>query len=285
MTPTFEETIQELMGDVPSTIYDLQGGCVGDVKRIRFADDRTFVVKIDDSEQSGLDVEGRMLEYLAEHSKLPVPSVIAATPRILIMSDLGGSTGARGPAQIEAANALAALHLNRETHYGLDFDTRIGGLVQPNQQTESWTEFFRDQRLLAMADQALECGKLPQELHDRIRNFCEDIEVDLVDPNPPSLIHGDVWAGNILAKPKKLHGFIDPAIYYADPEVELAFINLFSTFSAKFFDAYKETHTIHDDFFERRQHVYNLYPLLVHVRLFGGGYVEQLSLHLGQLAF
>ncbi|MFT7616844.1 MAG: fructosamine-3-kinase [Planctomycetota bacterium] len=285
MNPNLDDTILELMGEKPTTTYDLEGGCVGDVKRIRFEDDRTFVVKLDPAGTGGLEVEGRMLTYLSDHSQLPVPKVIEAKPHILIMSDLGGSTGARGPAQIEAAEAISALHHVRGEQYGLEFDTPIGGLIQDNRQTSSWAEFFRDQRLLAMADQALQSGMLPLELYNRIKNFAEDVEDDLVDPNPPTLIHGDVWAGNILAKPKKLFGFVDPAIYYADPEIELAFINLFSTFSAKFFDVYRSTHELHDDFFDRRQHVYNLYPLLVHVRLFGGGYVEQLSNHLEQLSF
>ncbi len=283
MNTSIETKVEQALNKRPTVIYDLMGGCVGDVKRLRFADDSTLVIKLDEAGTGGLTVEGRMLTYLSEHSELPVPQVVANDDHMLIMTDLGGSSGARGKGQVQAARQLAALHSIRGEHYGLDFDTRIGGLVQENTYSDSWPEFFRDQRLLAMASQAKACGNLPTSLHHRIRDFAENIEEELVDPNPPGLIHGDVWAGNILAKPKQLLGFVDPAIYYADPEIELAFINLFSTFSAKFFDIYRETHNIHDDFRERRQHVYNLYPLLVHVTLFGGGYVEQLSNHLGRL--
>ena len=89
----------------------------------------------------------------------------------------------------------------------------------------------------------------------------------------PSLIHGDVWTTNVLASSERITGFLDPAIYYADPEIELAFITLFNTFGRPFFQRYHELRPISTDFWEIRRDLYNLYPLLVHVRLFGGGYV------------
>ena len=93
------------------------------------------------------------------------------------------------------------------------------------------------------------------------------------DPNPPALIHGDVWSANVLAKGDRITAFLDPAIYYADPEIELAFISLFDSFDRPFFDRYQEIRPIRDGFFEVRRDLYNLYPLLVHTYYFGGGYL------------
>jgi len=99
----------------------------------------------------------------------------------------------------------------------------------------------------------------------------------LPEPERPSLIHGDMWGGNVLCRNGAVAGFVDPAIYYADAEIELAFSTLFSTFGDAFFSRYRELRDIRPGFFETRVPLYNLYPLLVHVRLFGGGYVAQVE--------
>src|SRR5215216_3749726 len=95
----------------------------------------------------------------------------------------------------------------------------------------------------------------------------------LSQPNPPVLIHGDVWSANVLARGDRITAFLDPAIYYADPEIELAFISLFDSFGHRFFDRYQEIRPIRDGFFEVRRDLYNLYPLLVHTYYFGDGYL------------
>jgi fructosamine-3-kinase len=91
------------------------------------------------------------------------------------------------------------------------------------------------------------------------------------------LIHGDIWTTNVLAHQDKITAFIDPAIYYAHAEMELAYITLFNTFGTAFFQQYHALRPIEPGFFEERRDIYNLYPLLVHVRLFGGGYVGSVA--------
>ena len=139
----------------------------------------------------------------------------------------------RGGAESEshAAALLAALHLihpaPHEGRFGLDFDTLIGGLHQPNPWTESWTAFFAEHRLMEMAGQAYEAGRLDREDRRRIEMLCGRFDALIDEPDRASLIHGDVWGGNVLVEGGRVAAFIDPAISFSHPEIELAFIRLF----------------------------------------------------------
>ena len=167
--------------------------------------------------------------------------------------------------------------------FGHECDTLIGPLPQPNPQGASWLDFFRDQRLLYMARVALDAGRLPPAAMARIETLAGRLGEWIEEPARASLIHGDLWGGNVLVRGGRIAGFVDPAIYYADPEIELAFTTLFSTFGEPFFERYSEIRPIRPGFFEARRDLYNLYPLLVHVRLFGGGYLESLETNLRKL--
>lgn len=260
----------------PSSVKDivpLSGGCIGQVYRVRLADGRQLVAKADDGPDPRLHIEGDMLRYLADHSDLPVPAVWHSTPRLLLMDYLPGNSHFSAEAQRHAAELLAALHEVTAPHYGLAQDTLIGGLHQPNPATDSWLAFFRDHRLLYMGQVGVENGRLPAAVWQRLQRFADNLDRWLLEPERPSLLHGDVWTTNVLAQGNRITGFLDPAIYYGHPEIELAFTTLFGTFGRPFFDHYQTLRPLPTGFFEERRDIYNLYPLLVHVRLFGGGYV------------
>jgi fructosamine-3-kinase len=107
----------------------------------------------------------------------------------------------------------------------------------------------------------------------------------LVEPERPSLIHGDVWTTNVLAEGEQITAFLDPAIYFAHAEIELAFTTLFGTFGPAFYERYHQIRPIGPGFFETRRDLYNLYPLLVHVRLFGGSYVNSVHQILARFGY
>ena len=276
--------IEDITGVPVKRLSPLSGGCVGDVYRADLEDGEILVAKAGDDD-AGLAVEGYMLRYLEDHSDLPVPHVVHAEGGLLVMTFIPNSGGLGRASQAHAADLLAALHGVTAARFGLDRATLIGGLHQPNPWTESWRDFFRDQRLLYMGGQALKAGRLPARTMTRLEAFCGRIERWIDEPAAGSLVHGDMWTGNVLTHGERIAGFVDPAIYYGDPEIELAFSTLFGTFGEPFFSRYNELRPLAPGFFEERRDIYNLYPLLVHVRLFGGSYVGSVERTLGQFGF
>ncbi|MCP4425897.1 MAG: fructosamine kinase family protein [Chloroflexi bacterium] len=277
--------IETAVNSPVADIVPLSGGCVGQVYRVRLSNGETLVAKADDSARPVLDVEGFMLRYLAERSDLPVSTVRYSSERLLLMAFLPGDSRFSDGAQADAAEALAALHNISGPAFGLERDTLIGGLHQPNPWLDSWLDFFREFRLLHMAGEGVRAGRLPSSLLGRVGRFCERLDDWLAEPERPSLIHGDVWTTNVLAVGDRITGFVDPAVYYGHPEIELAFTTLFGTFGEPFFRRYQEIRPIPPGFFEERRDIYNLYPLLVHVRLFGGSYVSSVDRTLRRFGF
>jgi fructosamine-3-kinase len=261
-------------------------GMIGDVYRIELADGRVVVAKVSDTADASLSLEGYMLRYLAEHSRLPVPQVLHSEDMLLLMTFIEGESYLGAAEQRHAADLLADLHSITQPQFGLERDTLIGPLHQPNPLTDSWIEFFREHRLLYMARLAHENGPLPVEMLRRIEKLSAQLERWLSEPDQPSLLHGDIWRNNVLTQHGRITGFIDPAIYYGHAEIELAYTTLFAgTFGPAFFERYQQLRPIEPGFFEERRHIYNLYPLLVHVRLFGTGYLPAVEASLRRFGF
>lgn len=285
-TDALAERIHSLTGERPERVRALSGGCVGDVYRIALKNQPDLVAKVGDGPTSGLAREGRMLRYLAQNTALPVPEVLSADDTLLLMTFIEADGRLSGDAERHAAQQLAALHaITTPNGFGFEEDTVIGGLPQPNPWTTSWRTFFAEQRLVHMAHEGERAGRLPSALLARIERFARVLDRWIDEPAQSSLIHGDLWGGNILAARGRITGYIDPAIYFADPEIELAFTTLFSTFGDAFFGPYNELRPIRPGFFEERRDLYNLYPLLVHVRLFGGSYVASVERTLAHFGY
>jgi fructosamine-3-kinase len=265
--------VEARLGERMLSVRPLGGGCIGEVYRAELEEGTPLVAKVDREGESHLEREAYMLRYLREKSDLPVPEVYYGSETLLLMEFVEGTSHFSNKAERHAAELLARLHGITADSYGHERDTLIGALDQPNLPTKSWTEFFRDHRLLHIAHVAHEAGRLPVEDLHRVERFSEKVDELIEDPNPPALIHGDVWSANVLARGDRVTAFLDPAIYYADPEIELAFISLFDSFGRPFFDRYQEIQPIRNGFFEVRRDLYNLYPLLVHTYYFGGGYL------------
>jgi fructosamine-3-kinase len=251
------------------------------------ADGRRLAVKAGETDRGGVDglkLEAFMLGELARFSELPVPRVHYAAHDLLVMdfieSDGGGISES---VERHAGELIASLHATHRERFGYSRDTLIGPLSQPNPEAALWVPFFRDHRLLYMAREAHREGSLPSPLFERIERLAERIEGYLVEPRHPSLLHGDLWTGNVLVRGGRIAGFVDPAIYCGHPEIELAFTKMFGTFGRAFFAAYESLAPLEPGFHELRAGLYNLYPTLVHVRLFGAAYLPGIERTLARL--
>jgi len=254
---------------------------------LRLADGRHLAIKA--IEESGtrkatLDIEGYMLRELERLSDLPVPHVHHAEPDLLVMDSIDNDgSGITPSVERHAAELIAKLHAVKRERFGYARDTLIGPLAQPNPKSLRWVPFFRDQRLLFMARQAHAEGSLPSALLGRVERLAERIDDYLIEPPFPSLLHGDLWTGNVLTRGERIAGFVDPAIYCGHPEIELAFATLFGTFGTAFFESYQSQLALEPGFHEVRRDIYNLYPRLVHVRLFGSGYLAGIDQSLAKI--
>ncbi len=270
MTPALAARIGQITGLAVTGSTPLHGGCIGQVLLVSLQGGGRVVAKLG----PGLEPEGWMLRTLASQTQLPVPHVVHADDDLLLLNYIEAGEAVGDSAQIHAAHLLAGLHELSWHSFGLSRDTVIGGLTQPNPPTPRWADFFRDHRLLYMADEAVKAGRLPPATRARIDRLAAKMDRWIDEPSAPALLHGDAWGGNILCRNGRVAAFIDPALYYGDPEIELAFGTLFGTFARPFFTAYDELRPISPAFWEVRRELYTLYPLLVHVRLFGGSYVS-----------
>ncbi len=274
------ETIVRETGRAPRRAARLGGGSIADVWRVSFANGPDLVAKTGNT----VALEGWMLAWLARHTQAPVPAVRYCDARLLLIDHLDGQPERLTPdSEAHLAAIVAGLHDIAGPSFGFERDTLIGGLPQANPACADWRIFFRDQRLLAMARDAHAARRLPDAVLARLETLAGRLDRFIAPHATPALIHGDLWGGNILSDGRRIVGLIDPAIYYADPEIELAFMTLFGSVGADFFAAYGERRPLQPGFFEERRGLYNLYPLLVHVRQFGGGYVAQVDAQLARL--
>ncbi len=251
------------------------------------ADGRHLAVKAGETDRGGADglkLEAFMLGELARLSDLPVPRVHYAARDLLVMDFIENDAGGIGRSvERHAGELIARLHATPREHFGYARDTLIGPLHQPNPKATKWVPFFRDHRLLYMACEAHREGRLPSSLLARIERLAERIEEYLIEPPFPSLLHGDLWAGNVLVRNGRVAAFVDPAIYFGSPEIELAFTTMFGTFGEAFFAVYESLMRLEPGFHELRAGLYNLYPSLVHVRLFGSGYLSGIDRTLARI--
>ncbi len=176
MDDSLRERIEAVTGVVVEQIKSLHGGMVGEVYRVWLRGYESVVVKVARGDEARLDVEAYMLGYLKEHSRLPVPDVLYSEPTLLILSYVEGHSFFDAGAEQNAAELLAALHNQTWTAYGMERDTLLGALDQPNPPTAEWIPFFRDQRLLHITDIAAQSGKLTPDMPDRLHRLAEQLD-------------------------------------------------------------------------------------------------------------
>ena len=172
----------------------------------------------------------------------------------------------------DLAIKISNIHQNTNDKFGFKFDTPIGGFRQPCQFQKSWVDFFEKKRLFAIFNKINITNPMPKKINIGIEKLLKKLK-DLIPNNPqPSLIHGDLWNGNMLFNNGKLVGLIDPGIYYAPKEMEIAYLKWFNAISNNFYNYYSETINFDKDFFNYSE-VYELYYSLLNVHLWDRSYI------------
>lgn len=281
MASPLAKALAKALGSPVTGSRPMRGGDIADVSCLTLADGRTVVAKRPRADQPDTTkTEAMMLTHLRATSALPVPELLYQAPGILVISHIAHAGISDAAAAAESvARHVAALHqvTAAKPGYGLSEDTVIGPLPQRNKIEKNWVSFFRDRRLLAMARSCANTSKFDAAFLNRIEALAQKLEGMIPAKPANSLLHGDLWSGNILIDGDRAVGFIDPAISYGHREMDLAFIKLMGGLDDTFFDAYHAALPIEPGFHEERCAIYQLWPLLVHVRLFGGGYVNQVA--------
>jgi fructosamine-3-kinase len=254
------------------------GGCINTAVRL-MDENRAYFVKLNSATLLDMfEAESLGLKEMAETETIRVPkpvcSGIAESQSYLVMEYLEMGQAARD-GRAMAGRQLAQMHQADWRSFGWHRDNTIGSTPQPNDPAESWIDFWRDHRLGFQLDLAARNGyggSLQRSGERLLQGFHT-----LIDHDPqPSLLHGDLWGGNIAYDEKGNPVIFDPAVYYGDREADLAMTELFGGFGNDFYHAYREAWPLAPGYSTRKV-LYNLYHILNHLNLFGGGYLGQAS--------
>jgi len=239
--------------------------------------ERRLFVKVADHGDAGLEAEAAGLLTLAEARAVRVPRVLArgrAGPSAFLALEWIESRPAGRAAEHRLGEQLAAQHRVTARQFGFTADNFIGRTPQPNGSLPDWAEFFRERRLRHQLALAVQNG-FADLLEKPGARLLEASGALLAGHRPAaSLLHGDLWAGNWLADERDEPVIFDPAVYYGDREADLAMTRLFGGFGRAFYDAYLTVAPLPSGHAVRAE-LYNLYHVLNHANLFGGGYARQ----------
>jgi len=285
MDPRVRQAVEAALGAVASPAVPVSGGDINDAFRVALADGRAVFVKTNATADPGMfPAEARGLSWLEAARALRVPRVLAVSGEpgaaFLALEYLEPSPRAKGFDE-RLGRGLAALHRSGAKAHGLDHDNFIGRLHQSNRVHASWADFYREERLLPQLELAARSGRAPSRLRAAFERLFSRLE-ELVGPaEPPSRLHGDLWGGNLHVDERGEPCLVDPAVYGGHREMDLAMMRLFGGFPERCFRAYAEAYPLAPGH-EERVGLYQLYPLMVHVNLFGGSYVASAERALAQ---
>jgi fructosamine-3-kinase len=273
--------VERALGARVERVTALSGGDINQAFRVELSDGRAVFVKTNEAPPPDMyPAEAHGLGWLSEAKALAIPQVLAVSPAFLVLELLDGRPA--GGFDEALGRGLAELHRFGAPSFGLSRDNFIGRLPQTNATRSTWCDFYRDCRLAPMVRSARNAGLLPDGALRKLDALCARLE-ELAGPTePPARLHGDLWGGNLHVTPDGQPCLIDPAVYGGHREIDLAMMKLFGGFSAAVFSAYHEAWPLAPGH-EQRVSLYQLYPLLVHVNLFGSSYVRGVEQALRQL--
>ena len=286
MNPELRQALGERLGKPLRGARDLGGGDINDAYQVTLADGSQLFIKTHRNPPSGMyEAEARGLRWLAEAGAIRTPRVIAlsdARPAFLALELIRSAKRATGFDET-LGRSLAALHAFGAPSFGLDHDNFIGRLAQSNEVADDWASFYWTSRLEPQLRLAVDGGSIDDATRSGFKVLQRVLPERVGAAEPPSRLHGDLWGGNLHVDDLGQPALIDPAVYGGHREIDLAMMRLFGGFGERVFAAYSEALPLSPGA-EQRVALYQLYPLLVHVNLFGGTYVGSVKRALSDCA-
>jgi protein-ribulosamine 3-kinase len=286
MPDLFIPEIERILSDHVSRelhVIDLKpvsGGSINKTFRA-LTSGRSFFIKLNDAAKypGMFEAESKGLQLLSGNCRIRMPEVITSgvlnENSFLILEYISPGTNTNHSYQ-KFASLLASLHRKSNDRFGLDHDNYIGSLKQSNTFHNSWAEFFSEERLSKQLKLAIDHRKISKSLLNSFDVLFAKVG-DLFPAEAPALLHGDLWSGNFMTTEKGQPCIYDPAVYFGHREMDLAMTKLFGGFPDVFYEAYNDHFPLEKNW-RHRIDLCNLYPLLVHVNLFGGGYVKEVEI-------
>ncbi len=283
MTFQLRQHVESLLGTEVVGSQTLTGGDINLAERLSLADGRKVFVKGNPRAPAGMfAAEARGLGWLGAPQVIRIPRTVAFDAHVLILEWVEPGQPAAGFDE-RLGRELAALHQLSPPSFGLDHDNFIGSLPQTNTTASTWSDFYLGMRLEPQIKRATEAGCLPPRLKRAFARLLPRVGDLVGPPEAPARLHGDLWNGNVLCDAEGRPCLVDPAAYGGHREMDLAMMRLFGGFSSRVFAAYAEAFPLAPGHLDRVP-LHQLYPLLVHVNLFGGAYLANLEAALAPLA-
>lgn len=271
--------IEEKLGIKIKSFNSLSGGCISDAFKVTTVDGLNYFLKYNPSISNDMFVkEVNGLKELTKANAIRIPDVLSFDEDYILLKYIPTGNKCKNFFE-EFGRNFAEMHKFTSESFGFYEDNYIGSNQQKNipneEEKTSWANFFFNKRILYQFQLAETLGNSTPELRKGISNLENKIEEIVGDSKEkPSLLHGDLWAGNYMVDENGNAVLIDPAVYYGHREADLGMTKHFGGFSSEFYRAYNERFPLEDGY-DYRENVFKLYHVLNHLNLFGGGYYSQ----------
>ncbi len=250
--------------------------------KVKTDDKMDFIIKYYDIKKNenfnAIQAESNNLKYFNNLKINFFPKVIVSSNNYLVMSFISNDRKLPNETKKDFLKAITSIHLCKKKNYGFDFDTQIGGLKQINKINDNWIEFYSNYRLGYIFDLICSSNPMSSKINKKIETIIKKLENYIPKKPESSLLHGDLWEGNILFFKEKFAGFIDPGSFYGHNELEIAYLRWFNPEFIKknFMEEYNDIIKIDKEYYNYEP-IYQLYYSLLNVYLWDRIYIKDVE--------